>query len=137
MQAFKGRMTKTMTWSHTVCFWTDLTDDVPTFFQILNTRVIRNIIPSQPLLAKEVGVSFLHKLKPLNKTLGRVVSQLIQMRVQSQTSYTTNDMKNFPLGSKDNDGSLSYRQSLSLKKKSPLSQNLQRRLKKNGASRWL
>ena len=39
--------------------------------------------------------------------------------------------RNIPLESKDGDGSLSHRKPLSLKKKSPLSQNLRRRLKKN------
>ena len=103
------------------------------FFQILNTGVIRKIIPSQPLRAKEVEFFFFTKLKPLNKTWGRVVSQL-KMRVQIANShFITQRMtsKNIPLGSKDSDGSLSHRPLLSLKKKSPLSQNLQRRHKKN------
>ena len=40
----------------TVCFWTDPADEVQALFQILNTGVIRKIIPRQPLWAKEVGV---------------------------------------------------------------------------------
>ena len=42
-----------------------------------------------------------------------------------------NDVKKHSSGSKDSDGSIPYRQSLSLEKKNPLSQNLQRRLKEN------
>ena len=51
----------------------DPADDVQALFQILNSGVIRKIIPSQPLRAKEVGVFFSHKLKPLIITWGRVV----------------------------------------------------------------
>ena len=40
-----------------------------------------------------------------------------------------NDIKNIPIRSKDNDGSPLPRHSLSREKKSPLSRNLQRRLK--------
>ena len=91
------------------------------FFQILNTGVIRKIIPSQPLRAKEVGVFFFkHKLKPLIKTWGRVVSQLIQMRIEVaklSVHNTMNDIKSFPLESKDSGGSLFHRQSISQKKR--------------------
>ena len=52
-----------------------------------------------------------------------VVSQLIQeMRIEVaklSVHNTTNDIKNIPLESKDNDGSLSHRQSLYLKREKP------------------
>ena len=57
----------------TVCFWTNPADEVHALFQILNSGVIRKIMPSQPLWAKEVGVFLFKKLKPLIITWGRVV----------------------------------------------------------------
>ena len=94
-----------------------------TFLHILSTEVMRKIIPSQPLRAKEVEVSFLHKLKPLIKTWGRVVTQLIQKDAhwsrKLSVRNTMNNIKNIPLESKDSGGSLSHRQSLSLKREKP------------------
>ena len=56
----------------TICFWTELANDVHALFQILNSGVIRKIIPSQPLRAKEVGVFFFSKkIKTLNYNLGQ------------------------------------------------------------------
>ena len=66
-------MTKTIPRSLQYAFEQDPADDVQALFQILNSGVIRKIIPSQPLRAKEVGVFLFTKLKPLIITWGRVV----------------------------------------------------------------
>ena len=56
------------------------------FFQYPNTGVIRKLIPSQPLRAKEVGVFCSEQSKPLIKTWGRVVSQLIQKKTRIEVA---------------------------------------------------
>ena len=66
LQAFRGRMTKQCHNLIQYAFGQTLLTMYMHFFQILNNGVIRKIIPSQPLRAKEVGVfCFKHKLKPI------------------------------------------------------------------------
>ena len=118
----------------------DPANDVQELFQIPNSGFIRKIIPNQPLRAKEVGVLCSKQIETFDLNLGQgslsVNSKRCALKSQTLSSYTTNNIKKIPLESKDSDGSLSHRQSISQKKKkSPLSQNLQRRLKKAGASR--
>ena len=110
------------------------------FFQILNTGVIRKIIPSQPLWAKEVEVLFFIQIETFNQNLGQgslsvnsnagsvANFHLVMQRMTSKTFLWNQKTVMVPylIGS----------HYLS-KEKSPLSQNLQRRLKKAGASRWL
>ena len=89
------------------------------FFQILNIGVIRNIIPSRPLRAKEVEV-FCIQIETFNQNLGHGSLLVNSNACLVANSHTTNDTKNIPLESKDGDGSLSHRQSLSLKKEKPI-----------------
>ena len=110
---------ETIPWSYTVCFWTDLADDVQPFFQFLNTGVIRRIIPSQPLWAKEVGVFFFTQIEPFNQNLG-LGSFSVNSNARSVASFHFLNNKwhqERPSKSKDGDGSLSNRQLLSPKRK--------------------
>ena len=94
------------------------------FFQILNTGVIRKIIPSQPLRAKEVGVFCSKQIETFDLNLGQgslFVNSKKDAHRSRQLSVrnTTNNIKNIHLEPKDSDGSLSHRQSLSLKREKP------------------
>ena len=118
-------MTKTIP-RFTVCFWTDPADEVHALFQPLNTGVIRMIIPRQPIRAKEVGVLF-SKIKTLNHNLGQGSSFSWSKCITNGTKEVLTKQKTVMVPNDHKD-----RQSLSLRNKSPLSQNLWRRLTKLG-----
>ena len=68
------------------------------FFQILNIGVIRKIIPSQPLRAKEVEVFVLTQIETFNQNLGQgslSVNSNACLVANSHLVNTTNDIKTF------------------------------------------
>ena len=95
------------------------------FFQILNTGVIRKIIPSQPLRAREVEVLCSKQIETFDINLGQgsLSVNSKKMRIEVANSQfviqRTTSKKDIPLESKDSDGYLSHRQSLPLKRENP------------------
>ena len=71
LQAFRGRMTKQYHDLIQYAFEQTLLMMYRHFFQFPNTGVIRKLIPSQPLRAKEVGVFCFKTIKTLDINLGQ------------------------------------------------------------------
>ena len=71
LQAFRGRMTKQYRDLIQYAFEQTLLMMYRHFFQFPNTGVIRKLIPSQPLRAKEVGVFCSKQIKTFDINLGQ------------------------------------------------------------------